>query len=220
VEHGLIVSVVLLWIAVLVLAVVVLALLRQVGLLNERIAPTGALLGSEGPRPGEAAPVVDVRDWRGAPLRIGARDPEGRATLLLFVSPTCPVCKTLLPQARAVCAAERGETRLVLASDGPRAEHVEFVAAHLDRDEPYALSERLGLAYQVGRLPYAVLIDADGVLRARGLVNTREHLESLFEARHHGVASVQEFVARTARPREADGERGAREETWRESTLG
>jgi len=40
----------------------------------------------------------------------------------------------------------------------------------------------------------AVLIDGDGVVRARGLVNTREHLESLFEARAQGVASVQEYV--------------------------
>ncbi|MGH9884757.1 MAG: methylamine dehydrogenase, partial [bacterium] len=42
-----------------------------------------------------------------------------------------------------------------------------------------------------------VLIDASGVVRAKGLVNSREHLESLFEAMDHGVASIQEFVARS-----------------------
>jgi hypothetical protein len=31
-------------------------------------------------------------------------------------------------------------------------------------------------------------------VRAKGLVNTREHLESLFEAKERGVASLQEFV--------------------------
>jgi len=195
VEHGLIVSQLLLWIAVIGLGVLVLALLRQIGVLNERIAPAGALLGAEGPRPGTAAPIVEVEDWGGGSLRIGGEDPDGRSSLVLFVSPTCPVCKTLLPQARAVCAEEDGDTRLILASDGPRAEHAEFVAAHRASGEPYVLSATLGLTYQVGRLPYAVLIDGDGVLRARGLVNTREHLESLFEARLRGVASVQEFVA-------------------------
>jgi len=35
-------------------------------------------------------------------------------------------------------------------------------------------------------------------VRARGLVNTREHLESLLEARARGVASVQELAARDA----------------------
>ena len=45
-------------------------------------------------------------------------------------------------------------------------------------------------------LPFAALIDERGSVRAQGLVNTREHLESLFEARERGVASVQEFLAR------------------------
>jgi methylamine dehydrogenase accessory protein MauD len=60
------------------------------------------------------------------------------------------------------------------------------------------LSRELGLAYQVGKLPYAVLIDADGVLRAKGLINTREHVESLFEAMARGVGSVQEYLQREA----------------------
>jgi methylamine dehydrogenase accessory protein MauD len=46
----------------------------------------------------------------------------------------------------------------------------------------------------VGKLPYAVLVDADGVVRAKGLVNTREHLESLFEAKERGVGSLQELL--------------------------
>jgi methylamine dehydrogenase accessory protein MauD len=47
----------------------------------------------------------------------------------------------------------------------------------------------------VARLPYAALIDPQGVVRAKGLVNNREHLESLFEAERRGVASLQEFLA-------------------------
>jgi methylamine dehydrogenase accessory protein MauD len=195
VETGLIVSNVALWIAVVCLSAVVLALLRQIGILHERIAPAGALMGREGPRPGEPAPVLDLEDWSGRGLRVGGAASDARATLLLFVSPTCPVCKTLLPQARSVCAAEGSRSNLILASDGPREEHTDFVATNaIDRDR-YVLSSALGLAFQVGRLPYAVLIDAEGVVRARGLVNTREHLESLFEAQQLGVASVQEYVA-------------------------
>jgi methylamine dehydrogenase accessory protein MauD len=56
------------------------------------------------------------------------------------------------------------------------------------------VSTELGLAWQVSKLPYAALVDGDGLLRARGMVNTREHLESLFEARRLGVASVQEYL--------------------------
>jgi hypothetical protein len=32
------------------------------------------------------------------------------------------------------------------------------------------------------------------VIRAKGLVNTREHFESLFEARDQGVASLQDYL--------------------------
>lgn len=193
---ALLVSSALLWLAVLCLAGLVLALLRQIGILHERIAPAGALLGREGPRPGEEAPVLELVDWSGRTLTLGATDPESHGTLLFFVSPTCPVCKTLLPHVDAICGAEDRTLRLVIASDGRREEHAAFVREHgLDRGH-YVLSSELGLAYQVGRLPYAVLIDERGVVRARGLVNSREHLESLFEARDRGVASVQEFVER------------------------
>lgn len=190
---ALIVSNVLLWIVVVVLAGVVLALLRQVGVLHERVAPAGALMGRGGPRVGEPAPILELEDWPGRRIRVGG---AGETTLLLFLSPACPVCRTLLPVLDSVCAVEGA--RLVLASDGSRAEHERFVREHGLERGTYVLSAALGLAYQVGRLPYAVLIDADGVVRARGLVNTREHLESLFEAKERGVASVQEYLAHAA----------------------
>jgi methylamine dehydrogenase accessory protein MauD len=199
--EALIVSNLLLWVAVLTFGVLVVALLRQVGVLHERVQPAGALLGREGPRPGEAGPVVEVEAWSGRQLRVGGADPEGRGTLLFFVSPTCPVCKELLPVLPSVCAAEDPGLRLLLVSDGPRQEHERFVREAALDAERYVLSRELGLDYQVPRLPYAVLIDGAGTVRARGLVNTREHLESLFEARHQGVASVQEYLGRDAADR-------------------
>ncbi len=50
----------------------------------------------------------------------------------------------------------------------------------------------------VEKLPFAALIDKDGVLRAKGIVNSREHLESLFEAQAKGVASLQEYLSSQA----------------------
>lgn len=193
---ALIVSNVLLWIAVLVLAGLVLVLLRQIGVLHERIAPAGALAVRGGPAPGEPAPVLDVDDWNGERLRVGGADPDGRSTLLFFVSPTCPVCKELLPLVDGVAAAEPGDARVVIASDGLREEHVAFVDAHGLGRRRYLLSTELGVAHRVGRLPWAVLIGPDGVVQAAGLVNTREHLESLFEAAARGAPTVQDFASR------------------------
>ena len=203
-SDALLVSHVLLWVLVVALALVVAALARQIGVLHERVSPAGALVGREGPRPGEAAPVVEVEEWSGSRMRLGAPEPGGASTLLLFVAPGCPVCKVVLPVARSLRVAEGGRLRLVVASDGTREEHATFVREqHLER-ECYVLSTALGLAWQVPRLPYAALIDAQGIVRSRGLVNTREHLESLLEARDQGVASIQEFLARRE-PRQADG---------------
>ena len=191
---ALIVSNLLLWVLVVVLAAVVLALVRQIGVIHERVAPAGALMVAAGPKPGETAPVLELTDWSGRPRRIGGRDGSGLSTLLFFTSPTCPVCKTLLPILDSVRAAEGRWLRVVLASDGPRAEHEDFVREQRLERHPYLLSTELGLAYRVRQLPYAVLIDAEGIVRAAGLVNTREHLESLFEAKERGTGSVQEFL--------------------------
>jgi methylamine dehydrogenase accessory protein MauD len=194
--EALLISNLLLWILVVALAGVVFALVRQIGILHERVAPAGALLGREAPRPGERAPALELADLAGRPVRVGGREPSGASTLLLFVSPSCPVCKVLLPAARSLRDAEGRRLRLVLASDGPRAEHEVFVREHGLEGESYLLSGELGLLYQVGRLPHAVLLDAEGAVRARGLVNSREHLESLCEAAALGVASLQEYLAR------------------------
>jgi len=192
---ALVVSNVVLWVAVLSLLVVVLALTRQLGVLHERIAPAGALMLNRGLAVGERAPVFEVVDLDGRSLQLGAARADGKSTLLLFVSPTCPVCKSLLPIVKSSRKSERDWLEVVLASDGDPEEHRRFAASQGIADVPYVISPPLGLTYQVSRLPFAALLDSAGVLRARGLVNSREHLESLFEAQRLGVASLQEYFS-------------------------
>jgi methylamine dehydrogenase accessory protein MauD len=115
--------------------------------------------------------------------------------LLLFVSPTCPVCKSLLPIVKSSGRQERDWLDIILASDGNADEHRSYVRSNGLGGVPYILSAPLGMTYQVSRLPFAALVDEAGVLRARGLVNSREHLESLFEAKRLGVASLQDYFS-------------------------
>jgi methylamine dehydrogenase accessory protein MauD len=196
--NPLVISNIVLWVLVLVLAAVLLAVVRQLGVLHERITPAGALMLNRGLTVGEAAPALEVTDLAGAVLKVGTKRDDGRSTLLLFVSPTCPVCKTLLPAVKSSRKDERGWMDLILASDGDIAEQRAFVHAQGLEAIPYVVSAALGLAYQVSRLPFAALLDENGVLRARGLVNSREHLESLFEAKRLGVASLQEYFSGAA----------------------
>ena len=85
-----------------------------------------------------------------------------------------------------------GSLNIFLASDGDHADHHAFVRDYGIDPDRYVVSRELGLQFMVDKLPFAVLIDEGGVLRARGLVNSREHLESLFEARRRGVGTLQE----------------------------
>jgi methylamine dehydrogenase accessory protein MauD len=204
---ALVVSNVVLWALVIVLALIVLALVRQLGVLHERITPVGALMLAKGLKVGELAPQVVVNDLDGQALTIGGPKSEARSDakslLLMFVSPTCPVCKVLLPVLKASRKSEQAWLDIVLASDGDLAEQREFVRAQGLEAFRYVVSTPLGVTYQVSRLPFAVLIDGDGTLRARGLINSREHLESLFEAKRLGVASVQDYLEERARNRAA-----------------
>ncbi len=195
-ENALIISVVLLWVIVIGLITVVIALARQIGILHERIAPAGALSTGGGPKVGDAAPALAVKDLAGEVHHLGPSEvslADAKSQLIFFLSPSCPVCKTLLPVIRSSARAERGWLEVMLASDGELEKQQAFVEREKLSEFPYVLSTELGMTYQVDKLPYAVLIDEQGILRAKGLVNSREHLESLFEAKKTGIASIQDY---------------------------
>ena len=83
-------SYVMLWVAVLVLGVTVVALLRQIGVLHLRVAPMGVHFAGEGPELDQPAPVIDLDvDYA-----------EADITVLAFTSPTCEICQSLKPDLR------------------------------------------------------------------------------------------------------------------------
>jgi methylamine dehydrogenase accessory protein MauD len=188
----LITSQVLLWIAVVVLSLIVLALARQIGVLHERIAPVGALKVDTGPAVGDKAPVFTLSTVGGELAHIGQALQEGRAQLLLFVSPDCPVCKNLIPLARSFAQYER--LSVLFVSDGELAAQRRMIERFGLDPGTFVNSAEVGMRFGVGKLPYAVLIDDAGVVAASGLVNSREHLESLVVAKQMGVPSVQAYL--------------------------
>jgi len=107
-----------------------------------------------------------------------------------------PGLRTLLPALKSIGSQESKWLRLVFASDGEVATQQQFFNDKGLHEYPYVLSHELGLTYQIGRLPYGVLIDASGVMVAQGLCNSREHVESLFEAQRLGVGTIQDYLQR------------------------
>lgn len=182
-----------LFLVVAALSVALWAISRQVGILFERVSPLGALVTDAGPAVGGEAPLFTLPSLTSsAEVSIGGQ--AAVSTLLFFLSPHCPVCKKLLPILRSLAAAEGESLRLVFASDGDDNEHRAFARQHQLERFPYVVSTAMGLAFRVSRLPFAVLIGADGIVKAKGLVNNREQLESLLNAQDLGVPSVQKYI--------------------------
>lgn len=166
------VSYLVLWVLVVVLAVVVVALARQVGTLHLRLGPRGALeVDDEGPTIGEAPEPADVLDLAGRRVTVGG---PGPGQLILFVSPGCPVCREVLPGVGA--AARMGGVSAVVVSDGEGPETAGNGSA-----VPVVWEPALGERYDVPGTPYAVVVDETGMVRAKGTVNNLEQLEGLVE---------------------------------------
>ncbi|WP_174291204.1 redoxin domain-containing protein [Sphingomonas bacterium] len=189
---ALLVSQVLSWIVIACAIVALLALARQVGVLHMRVAPAGALMGSNGPAVGEAAPHLHLQTIDGQPLEIGGALTRHAMRLLMFVSAECPLCKNLIPAAKSFAKAERIE--LVFVGDDDVAVQRRMIAQQGIESYGFINGAETGRAFHVDKLPYAVLMDAAGTVLSKGLINSREHLESLIVAHELGMRSVQEYI--------------------------
>jgi hypothetical protein len=153
------------WLLVLVLAAVVLALARQVGTLHLRLGPRGALeIDSEGPALGEAPPPMPAVDGDGGRVLVGG---PGPARLVLFSSPTCSICKEVVPGI-APAASAAGLTPMILHD--PDLERI----------------------YDVPGTPFLLVMDDVGVVRAKGTVNNLEQVEGLVDLAMRRIEEVPE----------------------------
>jgi methylamine utilization protein MauE len=142
------------------LAVVVLALAREVGMLRLSLDPRGALeIAHEGPEIGARSALAERLEL--APGRLG---------LAVFSSEGCQLCRALAP---AVAAFGRD----------PRVALREFDEVR-DADA--------WAAADVPGSPFAVALDADGTVLAKGTFNTGAQLESVLAAaeRRRGVVNA------------------------------
>lgn len=193
VTTALLVSVIVLWLVVLALGAVIWALARQVGVLHERLAPVGALTIGADPVVGKAAPRVSALTLGGKQLEIGVPLATASAQLLLFVAPDCPICKKIIPLAQTFARRER--LSVLFVGDGDLLEQQQLARQfNLDLDR-FVSGPQIGMAFRVGKVPYAVLLDSNGAIAAMGLVNSREHLESLVVAHETGYPSIQSYLS-------------------------
>lgn len=196
----LVVSNIVLWVVVIALSIVIYALTRQIGVLFERVAPAGALAVNQKIEVGQLATEMVLPSISNQLIEIGGMKANEKSQLLFFVSPDCPVCKTLLPAIKSSAQAEADWVDVVFASDGKNDDHQGYIDKQGLGSFPYIISELLGKNFGVAKLPYAVLIDQQGKIASMGIINSREHIDSLFEAKERNVASIQDYMANQAQP--------------------
>jgi methylamine dehydrogenase accessory protein MauD len=190
------VSYIALWGMVLIEACAITALLRQIGVLHLRVQPMGARTMNAGPEIEDRLPELHAEDINGRHVSVVE---HGRARLLVFMAPTCAACEELMPAVNTIARTEKDRLDVVLLTTVTDEKvNREFIEKHRLARIPYiaspAVVERIG----VFGTPYALVTDADGVVRAKGLANHIEHLESLVEALSTRYATVESYVGATS----------------------
>ncbi|SFF91528.1 methylamine dehydrogenase accessory protein MauD [Novosphingobium sp. CF614] len=181
------------WIVILAFGVALVALARQVGILHMRVAPAGALATSGGASVGDDTAGLMGQTLSGQTLALGGPRPGIPLRLLMFVSAQCPLCKGLIPVAKSFAKHERVEL-IFVGDDEPAAQHG-LIAQHGLTAYPFVNDAAVGRTLGVSKLPFAVLLDEQGQILSKGLVNSREHLESLIVAHEMGVRTVQDYIS-------------------------
>jgi methylamine dehydrogenase accessory protein MauD len=166
-----------LWLVVIAMAAIVVSLMRQTGVLLERISPAGLSADdSLALKKGQAVEKMALTTLNGDAHTVGGAQTAG-AQLLLFVSPRCDVCKSILPSAAALADALQGKLEITLAV-ADAAEGALPQAANAIAQVP---AEKIASQFGVSQLPHLVLIREDGLLEASQY-----------------VPSLADFKARTA----------------------
>lgn len=184
----------LLWLVLIAIVCVVIALLGQVRYFYRRIAPLGALAPTMSAV--NHLEAIELETVSGDLISIGGMNSNGKSQLLLFVSGSCPISRKMI--SIAVDFTRREKLELLFCGDDALDAQKSAISMLGIPEQAFVNEGMIGQRLGVDRVPFAVLLGADGHVVARGLVNSLEHLESLLGVQETGHASLQSFM--TANP--------------------
>ncbi|MFN0243988.1 MAG: hypothetical protein ACKVWV_13950 [Planctomycetota bacterium] len=158
----------------------VFSLARRLSQLERRVAPWGAKHLLQGPLEGsKLVSQVVVRllngDWRS----IGGESP--RPLLLVFLARGCGPCQALATHLRALERAWRKDVDVLILVKAPPGEAYDELHDLGLHELPASSSPFLFDIWGIRVVPYAVLLDRNGSVDTKGVVNTLEHLEYLVD---------------------------------------
>ena len=169
----------LLWFLVLVLGGFSFLLYRQVGLVY-----LGSRAGVDhgGVAVGETAPVIELRSGPGTRLsrRLWG---NGTPTAIVFSLPNCPICDVVATELPTVAARWIGVAAMVWVERDDLATSPTPRFAERDTLIETAYADLDGWArWDVRGTPYVYVVDGDGIIRSRGLVNDGSHVDAVLIA--------------------------------------
>jgi methylamine dehydrogenase accessory protein MauD len=210
-------AIVVLWCMTVATAFLLLGVLRAQGLLSWRLAQleatTPTRIGRSGLKPGTKAPDFALPSVAGGEVALG--DLAGRKVLLVFVQTGCGPCHDIAPELNRLAA--RHDEPQVLVVNNAQQEQAREYAREVNAQFPVLVQDKWSISkrYEVFATPFAFLIDETGIVAAKGIVSSKEHLGYLFSsaaltAAPSGEAAVDRPAAiATTRESEIRTERGA-----------
>jgi methylamine dehydrogenase accessory protein MauD len=184
------ISYAILWVFVVSLFVAVVALARQIGVILRRVGPSPARIVNYGPKIGDIAPRLDATS-----LTVPFGTAKGKMSLLVFVATSCSACDDLLPAVKRIWKTERKNIETIIISlNNDKSKNQLFIERHGIEDIPFIASRDLAIQYQVLSPPYGIVIDESNILRAKGIVNNIDHLESLLNAAEMRIPSIESYL--------------------------
>lgn len=167
------------WAIVIFQSLVIYALIREVAELK-RLVEEGGMQLAHRLAPGTPAPAFAGTDLGSGRLLNSAELAEGAATVLLFLSPKCTVCRRLADGARRLDGAD--SLRTIAFCRGEEEACRAFVD-QLGADIPLLYDEKrqAETSYKVLGTPTAVVLDTENKIRAYGHPKHGDDLKDLID---------------------------------------
>jgi len=176
-------SYVALWLLVIAGGFLLFATIRQIGILSWRLeqlaATTPSRIERNGLKPGTKAPDFTLQDTSGK--EVSLREYHGHKALLVFMQPGCGPCESLAADLNRYLDKD-GLAVLAISNADP--EENRRWQGEIGAAFPILAQQHLSVSrqYQAFATPFAFLVDEEGVIRARGVANKKQHLDLLFSS--------------------------------------
>jgi methylamine dehydrogenase accessory protein MauD len=176
------VSYIILWLAVLTMGVLIFLLYRQLGIMYLGSAEG---VSRDGLPVGTPAPDFRLTDQYGNVQQLSAY--RGKPVYLVFGSPGCSPCRVLLPQAHEWLNAHP-EMSIIWLNAAPPEETLKYVS-DMGATLPvvgFTPDDKVMENYRVRVTPFSFMVDEQGIIRAKGLVNTKAGIDLYYKEMRTG----------------------------------